>query len=56
MTCLGLSVISWASSLYNFSRDRERLSRLLLGDGNIESNISGGGGLRRFVEEGKYFE
>ena len=56
MTCLGLSVISWANLLSNFSRVRGGLSRLLLGDGNVVSNSSGEGGLRRFVEEGKYFE
>ena len=55
MNCLGLSVISWAIFLSNFSRNREGLSRLLLGDRNVKSTSSGGG-LRRFVEEGKSLE
>ena len=51
MTCLGLVVISWASFFSKFSRDREALSRLLLSDGNAESTISEGGGLRFFLKE-----
>ena len=56
MTCLGLSVISRESLLSNVSRDREALSRLLLGDENFEYTSSEGRSLRRFMEEGKSLE
>ena len=56
MTCLGLSIISWLSLLSNFYRDWEGLSILMIGDGNVKSTSSGGGVLRRFVEEGKSLE
>ena len=34
MTCLGFVIISWEIFFFRFSRDRDTLSRLLLGDVN----------------------
>ena len=45
ISCLGFVFISWASLFSLFSRDREALSRLLLEEGNMESNSSVGEGL-----------
>ena len=53
MTCLALVIISWASFFSKFFRDREAFSRLLLGDGNIETTIREGGGSRGFVTDRK---
>ena len=50
ITCLGFVIISWAILFSRFSRDEERLSGLLQGDGNEVSNSSEGGCLRFFVE------
>ena len=50
MTFLGLSVISWASFLSKFSRYRDVFSRLVKGDGNVDSTSNEGVGLRGFVE------
>ena len=43
MTCLGFDFISWVSVFSRVSRDREALSRLLLGEVKVESTSSGGG-------------
>ena len=51
MTCLGFLIISWASFFSSFSRDGERLSRLLLADGNEVSTSSEGGGEVFVTEE-----
>ena len=51
MTCLGFFIISWASFFSRFSRDGERLSRLVLGDGNDMSTSSEGRGVSFFLTE-----
>ena len=52
MTCMCFVIISWSSLFFIFSMYREVLSRLLLGDGNVESTSSVGGGLGGYEEEG----
>ena len=44
MTCLGFVFISWAILFSIISRDKETLSRLLLGEVNVESTSSVGRG------------
>ena len=55
MTCLGFFIISWASFFSRFSRDGERLSRLVLGDGNDMSTSSEGRGVSFFFDRGGFY-
>ena len=53
ITCLSFVIISWEIFFSRFSRDGERLYRLMLGDENVVYTSSEGGCLRVFLEAGE---